>query len=309
MVTQNTNPFVLPGFGQSGEMAQNPMLASMEMMRKAWEDLAGGGGFDQALAASGMSPEDLERRIADLRAVENWLRMNLTMLSSTVQALEVQRATMSTLQSFLASAASASGGAAHGGPSPLDVALGLRPGGDGGHTPASGDSSGLFGPRTGATQAASEGQADAQAQSSPSPGAAGASATSAQAPAPNPGEAAMHTWWDMLQAQFDNLASAAAATMQGAEAMQEAATAAQQQAVDAAQAAVSGATRPAGATPSAGKTSTARKAPASKSDTAAAAKSAQSAKPANKTAAKKTAARKTSAKKAATTRSTAARKP
>ncbi len=104
MVTQNTNPFVLPGFGQSGDMAQNPMLASMEMMRQAWQGLAGSGGLDQAAMMTPMSIEDLERRIGDLRAVENWLRMNLSMLSSTIQGLEVQRSTIATLKTFMASA-------------------------------------------------------------------------------------------------------------------------------------------------------------------------------------------------------------
>ncbi|WP_353146469.1 PhaM family polyhydroxyalkanoate granule multifunctional regulatory protein [Pollutimonas bauzanensis] len=104
MVTQNDNPFVLPGFGQSGDMAQNPLVASMEMMRQAWEGLAGSGGLNQAAMATPMSVEELERRIGDLRAVENWLRMNLSMLSSTIQGLEVQRSTIATLKSFMASA-------------------------------------------------------------------------------------------------------------------------------------------------------------------------------------------------------------
>src|SRR5690554_3152546 len=123
MVTQNTNPFILPGFGQTGEMAQNPMLASMEMMRKAWEGLASAGRVDQALLTPGMTSEDIERRIAELRVVENWLRMNLSMLSSTIQTLEVQRSTVATLQAFVASATQAADTTAM--PSPLDVVLGI----------------------------------------------------------------------------------------------------------------------------------------------------------------------------------------
>lgn len=104
MVTQNDNPFVLPGFGQSGDMAQNPLVASMEMMRQAWEGLANSGGLSQAAITTPMSVEELERRIRDLQAVENWLRMNLSMLSSTIQGLEVQRSTIATLKSFMESA-------------------------------------------------------------------------------------------------------------------------------------------------------------------------------------------------------------
>src|SRR5690554_1683467 len=140
MVTQNTNPFVLPGFGQDGDMASNPMLASMEMMRKAWEGLATASGFDASQTIPGSTPEDLERRIADLRAVENWLRMNLSMLSSTIQALEVQRSTMATLQAFVTSAGGGQQSAST--PSPLDVALGIRRGPE---AAASADTSGLFG--------------------------------------------------------------------------------------------------------------------------------------------------------------------
>ncbi|MBV6274037.1 transcriptional regulator [Alcaligenaceae bacterium CGII-47] len=103
MTTEQSNPFVLPGFGQSGETAQNPVLAGMEMMRKAWQGMAGAGvgGFESA-GLSIMSIEDLERRISELQTVESWLRLNLSMLSNTIQGLEIQRSTMTTLRSFAA---------------------------------------------------------------------------------------------------------------------------------------------------------------------------------------------------------------
>src|SRR3546814_4108318 len=104
MTTQNHNPFVLPGFGQSADMASNPLMASMEMMRQAWQGLAGSSGLDQASMTTPVSLEDLERRIADLRAVENWLRMSLSMLASPIQGREVPRATIATLKSFMGSA-------------------------------------------------------------------------------------------------------------------------------------------------------------------------------------------------------------
>lgn len=52
---------------------------------------------------------ELDKRIADLKAVEGWLRMNLGMLQTSIQGLEVQRATLATMQAM---AASASAGAA-----------------------------------------------------------------------------------------------------------------------------------------------------------------------------------------------------
>src|SRR5690606_42037298 len=64
-------------------------------------------GLAQALPMTPpMNLEELERRIAELRSVESWLRMNLSMLTSTIQGLEVQRATIATLRSFVSGARS-----------------------------------------------------------------------------------------------------------------------------------------------------------------------------------------------------------
>ena len=41
MTTNPKNPFVLPGLGQSGEMASNPLFASLEMMRQTFGALSG----------------------------------------------------------------------------------------------------------------------------------------------------------------------------------------------------------------------------------------------------------------------------
>src|SRR5690606_225667 len=101
------NPFVLPGLGQSGAMSENPILASMEMMRQAWEGLAKAGNMDPSAMGSMMSIEELDKRISDLKAVENWLRMNLSMLGSTIRGMEVQRATLATLKSVVETGMSA----------------------------------------------------------------------------------------------------------------------------------------------------------------------------------------------------------
>jgi len=168
MTAPTNNPFVLPGLGQSGEMGQNPLLASMEMMRQAWQGLAGSAvpGLGPSAAAVPMSLEELDRRISDLRAVENWLRMNLTMLTSSIQALEVQRATIATLKSFITTPPGAASSAE--GASPLEAALGIKPAAE----------------PTGAAMATAH--------------------------------SVTQDWWNMLQKQFDTLAAATAATMQGA---------------------------------------------------------------------------------------------
>ncbi|MBC2769985.1 PhaM family polyhydroxyalkanoate granule multifunctional regulatory protein [Pusillimonas minor] len=186
----NTNPFVLPGFGQSGDMAQNPMMASMEMMRQAWQNLAGAGAGALSagtVAAPPMSLEELDRRITELRTVENWLRMNLSMLGSTIQGMEVQRATIATLKSFVSPAAAGNDDA----PSALEVALGLKPSGQAKIKPAS------EAPR-----------ADTAGAASSDPVTSGSG----------------DNWWNMLQQQFDTLASATAASMKNAESAVSAAT-------------------------------------------------------------------------------------
>jgi len=98
----SSNPFVLPGMGQSGEASSNPLLASMEMMRQAFSGLTGAGGLNAGLQMTrAMDPDELEKKITDLRAVENWLKLNLSMLSSTIQGMEVQLATIVTLKSYV----------------------------------------------------------------------------------------------------------------------------------------------------------------------------------------------------------------
>ncbi len=102
---------------------------SLEMMRTMWGQGAAGqmpgqfpfttdaskaaGGFGSAFP--GLDTDELEKRIKDLKSVENWLNLNLNILKSTIQGLEVQHATMMALKSFgdavSATAAAATGGA------------------------------------------------------------------------------------------------------------------------------------------------------------------------------------------------------
>nr|WP_211159846.1 PhaM family polyhydroxyalkanoate granule multifunctional regulatory protein [Aromatoleum aromaticum] len=44
--------------------------------------------------------DELDKRIADLKAVENWLKMNLNMLQMTIQGLEMQRVAIATMQAM-----------------------------------------------------------------------------------------------------------------------------------------------------------------------------------------------------------------
>ena len=99
---------------------------SLEMFKTMWGQSAAGqagqfpftadaskaaGGF--ASAFPGLDVDELEKRIKDLKSVENWLNLNLNLLKSTIQGLEVQHATMMALKSF-GDAVSAAGAAATG---------------------------------------------------------------------------------------------------------------------------------------------------------------------------------------------------
>lgn len=215
MSDQYNNPFVLPGMGQSSDLSGNPLLASMEMMRQAWAGLTGPGGLASSLPmAPPMNLEDLDRRIAELRSVENWLRMNLSMLSSTIQGMEVQRSTISTLRAFVDSASRMDMGASQDGaaPSPLEVVLGLKPA----PKPA-GSSAGSA--QAGNATAATE-KENASAQSGAMPEGADASAGTGQESAAAMSEqmgaaaqSASKAWWDLLQQQFNQIAAATAASM------------------------------------------------------------------------------------------------
>lgn len=91
----------------------NPVVDSIELMKKMW-GFAGLPGLpspgDLATKAmripqqlpSMMAPtldvDEIDKRIGDLRAVEQWLELNASMLRTTIQSLEVQRATIATLK-------------------------------------------------------------------------------------------------------------------------------------------------------------------------------------------------------------------
>jgi len=84
-----------------------------DMMEKMWDMMklnpfaaaaAPGGSPSLSMMSDMLAPltnvEELDKRIKDMRAVEQWLKLNLNMLQSAIQALEVQRATLATLRAF-----------------------------------------------------------------------------------------------------------------------------------------------------------------------------------------------------------------
>ena len=82
---------------------------TLEFVKNLW-----GGMGVPGMAAPTLSVDDLDKKIADLKAVEAWLALNSSMVRGTIQALEVQRGTLAALQSmgdaFAKAAAQPAGG-------------------------------------------------------------------------------------------------------------------------------------------------------------------------------------------------------
>ncbi len=80
----------------------------MEFLKGMW----GGMGFAvPGMVTPTLDVAELDKRIADLKAVEGWLRMNLSMLQMSIQGLEMQRAALAAMQAMSQSAGSGEAGA------------------------------------------------------------------------------------------------------------------------------------------------------------------------------------------------------
>lgn len=76
----------------------------MEFLKTLW----GNTGMPRpGLVTPTLDTNELDKRIADLKAVEGWLKTNLGMLQMTIQGLEMQRATLAAMQAISQSASSA----------------------------------------------------------------------------------------------------------------------------------------------------------------------------------------------------------
>ncbi len=64
------------------------------------------------VVAPTLIPDEVERRIAELKSVENWLNMNLNVLRTTIQGLEMQKAGLAAMQTAAASVPPGSAGPA-----------------------------------------------------------------------------------------------------------------------------------------------------------------------------------------------------
>lgn len=68
-------------------------------LKAQWPDLGNSFQMPQA-AMSSLDPQVIDKRIEDLKTVEQWLGFNLNLVRSTIQGLEVQKGTLAAIQSF-----------------------------------------------------------------------------------------------------------------------------------------------------------------------------------------------------------------
>lgn len=182
------------------------MLENLEMMSKAWgAGLAQMPGFAAPASMAQSIPSmmlptldinELDKRITDLRAVEQWLALNANMLRATIQTLEVQRNTIATIQTLGTTMMRAPAMAQE---AQAAAAAAMAP------RSASGSA------RETSSSAASEAAQAASAGTSASRRSKRAAA-SAEATPPNVAEMPLNpaAWWANLQDQFTRIAAAAA---------------------------------------------------------------------------------------------------
>lgn len=73
--------------------AQDPL----EFIRGMWNSM----GFSlPGMVTPTLDIDELDKRIADLKAVEGWLKMNLNMLQMSTQGLEMQRAALAAVKAM-----------------------------------------------------------------------------------------------------------------------------------------------------------------------------------------------------------------
>lgn len=239
-----------------------PGFPPAEMLERMWGMMRMspfGASFPGAQPGAGLSPslsmmsdmmapltnvEELDKRITDMRAVEQWLKLNLSMLQSAIQALEVQRATLATLRAFGAFAQASMTQPATEAPAPSPTPFGWP------HPQAQAPDSASASAHT--APPANEPPADQPAAGD-------------DAPAAPPFDAS--AWWNVLQSQFNQIAQFAM-TQPATTASSSTDTAAEDPDADAATAASGGSTG-SGASDQPARASGAARRPAAKKTTAA----------------------------------------
>lgn len=181
-----------------GELAQG-----IDLMRTMWTQL-----LNSPITPT-LDLEELERRIRDLKAVEQWLAVNQNLLRTTIQGLEIQRTTLATLKAFAgamarplheepgSAASNATGSsAAHAQASSTPSTAPPKSPGNAAGRPLPPE------PQTASFQTG------AQAAANTAPAVSQGFAPAMEAAAQQAGQ-----WWQFLQQQFRQLADSAASTL------------------------------------------------------------------------------------------------
>ncbi|VVD82672.1 hypothetical protein PMO31116_01181 [Pandoraea morbifera] len=214
------------------------MPNGFDILKKMWEAFSPPATFTSPLtqlmqsAAPLLDPNEIENRIAEMRAVEQWLTLNLNVLRSTIQAFEVQRATYATLRAFGTGSFGASSDAGDAARSAQGAEAPTPPFGQTGV----GD---FWRSPFGATAAAQDGEASSPAAAEPEPEPEPEPPAASQEASPQVDGAAPpfaqagnaygaldpSLWFNAMRAQFDQIAAAAQAAGLSAAQMTEAAAA------------------------------------------------------------------------------------
>lgn len=84
----------------------------MGLARKMWANM---GLSLPGMVTPSLDVEEIEKKVRDLKAVESWLKMNLSMLQLTIQGLEMQCVTLNAVRAMGQMGSSLTTGAAAGG--------------------------------------------------------------------------------------------------------------------------------------------------------------------------------------------------
>jgi hypothetical protein len=81
------NPFgvPIPGFGVPGAEGAGGPAAAMAFP-------------NPAMMFAALDPQEVERKIGELRIIENWLRMSLDMMQMSIKTLELQKASLEAMR-------------------------------------------------------------------------------------------------------------------------------------------------------------------------------------------------------------------
>ena len=75
----------------------DPLPDPFEFMKKLWNPM---GLPMPGMVAPTLDIDAVEKKIADLKSVENWLNLNLNMLRLSIQGLEMQRNTLAAMKAM-----------------------------------------------------------------------------------------------------------------------------------------------------------------------------------------------------------------